>query len=80
MGSICKSINMDIRFADYKVAAAPWVDGKAPDMICMTTAGHLRIAGEIKTLWVKTHKLARLFTLARARIQHLFGMLHSCTT
>ncbi|KAB8265814.1 hypothetical protein BDV32DRAFT_144337 [Aspergillus pseudonomiae] len=75
MGAICKSINIDMRFADYKAAAAPWIDRKVPDMICMTTAGHLRIVGEIKTPWVKAHKLARLFTLARAKVQQLFGQI-----
>lgn len=49
-------------FADFKATIGTRINEKVPDMVRMTTAGGLRIVGEIKVPWVHDHQLANTLT------------------
>lgn len=80
MSAICKSLQIDMCFADYKATIGPRIGQKTPDLVCMTIAGNLRIVGEIKVPWIKEHDIAAaLEDVFPCKVSRLFGMLNPYT-
>ncbi|KAB8207799.1 hypothetical protein BDV34DRAFT_223003 [Aspergillus parasiticus] len=76
LSAVCAAVGVDMSFADFRATIGTSINGKVPDMVCMTNAGGLRIVGEIKVPWVNDHKLANTLTGGNQhRIQRLFGQI-----
>ncbi|KAE8164788.1 hypothetical protein BDV40DRAFT_298107 [Aspergillus tamarii] len=76
MSAICKSLQIDMCFADYKATIGPRIGQKTPDLVCMTIAGNLRIVGEIKVPWIKEHDIAAaLEDVFPCKVSRLFGQI-----
>ncbi|KAE8333817.1 hypothetical protein BDV39DRAFT_198728 [Aspergillus sergii] len=58
LSAVCVAMGVDMGFTDFKATIGTRINVKVPDMVCMTTAGGLRIVGEMKVQWVHDHQLA----------------------
>ncbi|KAE8379788.1 hypothetical protein BDV26DRAFT_290949 [Aspergillus bertholletiae] len=75
MSAVCASMNIGMRFADYKATGGPRIGNKTPDMVCLTATGSLRIIGEIKTPWIGVHDIDKAYKYGRHKFRHLLGQI-----
>ncbi|KAE8347712.1 hypothetical protein BDV24DRAFT_157187 [Aspergillus arachidicola] len=76
LSAVCAAVGVDMSFADFKATIGTRIEGKVPDMVCMTNAGGLRIVGEIKVPWIKSHDIATTLWVGYPRnVSRLFGQI-----
>lgn len=69
---VCRAFGLDLSFGDYKATTDWSVDG-VPDSVCMTSARALRILGEVKTPWVKSHRFYSVVMPMSGRFRRQLG-------
>jgi hypothetical protein len=73
MTAVCRAKGFGLAFGDFK-SSVDTINGKVPDIVCIdTNDGHLRIVGEVKTLWVIGHDLESILNEGEDALRHILG-------